>query len=285
MATLTATFERASSRVRLKLEGAATATKATFYGRLTGSSTWYIVRGAFELTVTAGETRSVFDYEFPSTFTDPTLLGEDVLLGEELLLGGTTVDYKAVLDVGGTITASSPGVDLQQQTWLKFPAYPGRNRRLTVVGRSSVQRNARGNLLPVIGTTPGVAVQEFMTGRTFTVTARTTTWLDYKALDAALAIGGIVHLHADEPALGVPNVYAVVQGITSDPVGRAHGRTRHTEIELAEVSRPHYFYAPAAATCQTVLDAYDTCADLLAAYETCSELLEIEGATEDVIVA
>lgn len=282
-ATLTATFESPSSRVRLKLDGATTATTATFYGKLSGTAEWYVVRGAFELTVADGETRTVFDYEFPSTFTDSALMGDDVLLGDDLLLGGTTVDYKAVLDVGGTIEAIPEGVDIQRLAWLKFPAYPGRNRQISVVGRTEVTRSGRGTLIPIVSTTPGVAVQEFMSGRSFSLTVRTTSWLGYKELDAALSLGGIVFLHADEPRLGVPNIYAVVQNISSAPVGRETGRTRHTVLELAEVSRPHYFYAPAGVTCQMVVDNYATCAAVLAAYPTCAKLLELAGASTDVI--
>lgn len=284
-ATLAAEFEALSSRVRLKLVDGGSATTATFYGRLTGTSEWYVVRGGAELAVSSGETRTVYDYEFPSTFTDPTLLGPDVLLGEELLLGGTTVDYKAVLDVGGTILAPPEAVDIQRQAWLKFPAYPGRNRRITVVGRSAVERSGRGALISLVSTTPGVAVQEFMTGRSYSLTVRTESWLAYKELDASLSVGGIVFLHADEPRLGVPNIYAVVQGVSSSPVGRTLGRTRHTQIELTEVSRPHFYYAPAGVTCQMVVDNYATCALVLAAYQTCSDLLELSGATSDVVVS
>lgn len=283
-ATLTATWDEERSRVRLDLTGATSAATATFSSRLSGTNTWTIVRGGFEVSVTDGATRTVDDYEFPgSTDAAALLLGDDLLLGPDVLTGGSTVEYKAVTDNSLTATTSC-GTDLYQQVWLKFPGYPQLNRQVTVVGRSAVTRKSRGQVLPIIATGSPAAVGEHMTGRGYTITMRTETWPEFRELDTALALGSVVFIHGDDAALGLPSLYAVVDSYSSAPVGRAHGRTRHTEIDLIEVGRPNYYYAGAVATLATLLDAYDTLADLLAAYDTLADLRNLEGVEADVIV-
>lgn len=283
-ATLTATWDEERSRVRLDLTGATAAATATFSSRLGGTNTWTVVRGAFEVPVTDGETRTVDDYEFPvSTDYPALLLGDDLLLGPDTLTGGSTAEYKVVTDNDLTATTSC-GTDLYDQTWLKFPGYPQLNRQITVVGRSAVTRQSRSQVLPIIATGSPAAVGEHMTSRGYSLTLRTTSWPDYRELDTALALGSVVFIHADDGALGLPSVYAVVDGYSSAPVGKMHGRVRHTELNLVEVGRPNYYYAGAVATLATLLDAYDTLADLLAAYDTLAQLRELEGVAADVIV-
>lgn len=266
MATFTATFEAADSRVRLTLTGATGAATATFYSRLQGTSAWNVVRGASAVPISAGEAPAVFDYEFPAGSP-----------------AAVTTEYRFLTNnaIDQTTTCA---VTIAGQAWLKFPGYPFLNRALTVTARSSVTRGARGNLLPVVNTRAPLAVQEFMGGRACSVVARTTTWTAYKELDAALGIGGVVFLHSDEAALGLPSIYAIVQSAESEVGPRHNTQTRYTTIELAEVTQPGFAYAGTLGTYQTLLTNYLTYQLVLDAHLTYALLLELEGSPADVVV-
>lgn len=281
-ASLTTTWEGGSSRVRVQLAGAVSAIWATFQVRLVGTTTWTTVRGGHEVALVSGNA-TVFDYEFPSSDIDPLLLGDDTLLGEDTLPSGSYAEYRAVLSTTATVTDQCL-TDLGNQTWLKFPAYPYRNRRVTVVGRGSVSRQGRSSLIPVASSVLGTTVGEFMSGRTMALTVRTETWPAYVELDEALSLGSIVLLHADQARLGLPNCYAVITRVDSQPVGAVRSRARHTDIELAEVGRPHYAYAAAPASLGTLLDNYATFQELFDQYESFGQLLELEGSGVDVVV-
>lgn len=280
--TLTAEWDGAVSRVRLAVAGAAGSTWATFRVRLAGTTAWTIVRGGEEVPVTAGHA-VLYDYEFPVSTDDPLLLSEDLLLGPETLLAGSTAEYQVETDASGTVTVVS-ATDLTNQAWLKFPAYPFRNRKVVVVGRSGVSRSGRSSLIPVASSVLGVSVGEYMSGRELSVTVRTESWQEYESLDTALSLGSIVLLHGDQPRLGLPNIYGVVTAVESNPVGRVHGRARHTQISLTEVARPHHAYAAVVASFATVLDGYDSFEELRTAYDSYAELLELEGSAADVVV-
>lgn len=279
---LNAYWDGAASRVRLSVSGATGSTWATFRVRLSGTLTWTIVRGGERVPTTAGHA-VVYDYEFPVSTDDPLLLGDDTLLGPETLLGGSTAEYQVETDASGTVTAVS-ATDLSDQVWLKFPAYPFRNRRVVVVGRSGISRSGRSSLITVASSVLGVSVGEYMSGREMSLTVRTESWHEYELLDEALSLGSIVLLHGDQVRLGLPNIYGVVTSVDSSPVGRAHGRARHTQITLSEVARPFHAYAAVIASFATVLDGYDSFQTLLDTYESFGQLLELEGSTADLVV-
>lgn len=279
---LAADWDGAASRVRLTLSGAVGSTWATFSARLSGTTVWTIVRGGEQVPLTAGNA-AIFDYEFPVSADEPLLLGPDTLLGPGVLLSGSSAEYRAVTDASGTVSAVS-ATDLTNQVWLKFPGYPFQNRRVVMVGRSAVSRSGRSALLPIASSVLGTSVGEFMSGRELSLTVRTETWSEYQALDTALSIGALVLLHGDQARMGLPNVYGVITGVDSRPVGRTHGRARHTEVTLTEVRRPHHAYAAALGSWTTVLDHFATFETLFNAYPTCAELLELEGSGGEVIV-
>lgn len=283
MATeLTAEWDALASRVRLSLAGAFGSDWATFQSRLAGTREWTTVRGGEEVPLSGGTT-ALFDYEFPVSVDEPTLLGPDLLLGPELLLAGSVAEYQAITHASGTVTAVS-ATDLTNQVWLKFPGYPYRNRRVVMVGRGTISRSSRTSQIAIASSVLGTAVGEFMSGRTFSLTVRTETWQDYSELDTALSLGSILLLHGDQPRMGLPNIYGVVTDVQSGPVGRVHGRARHTEITLSEVARPHHAYSSAIGSWSSLLLHFDDWQGVLDGYDSWGEVLELEGSPADVVV-
>ncbi|MDN5929491.1 MAG: hypothetical protein L0I24_00230 [Pseudonocardia sp.] len=202
------------------------------------------------------------------------------------LLDAAFIDSLTFVRASGYDESDTVPVTIEGEAWLKFPGYPYLNRQLTVTGRSGIARSTRGDLVQVVNTRAPVAVQEFMTGRSCSLIARTETWEEYVELDTALGLGGVLFLHADEAELGLPSMYATATGIESETGARAHTARRYTTINLAEVSAPGYAYAGTLGTWQTILTTYPTWQDVLdePLFTSWSALLELEGSPSDVIV-
>lgn len=264
--TLSATFQPADSRVLLQATSLGAVTLATFWSRLSGTLTWTQVRGAIDVPVAGGTSAPVLDYEFPVTGST-----------------AATVEY-AVTAAGGVDQRATVSVSVADECWLKFPGFPFLNLPLQVIEPGTISRNSRGSLLPIASARGALAVQEFMSGRGISFTVRTTTWADYVDLDAALSLGSIVFLHADEARLGLPAMYGVVNRLTSDKAARRHGETRYTVIGVDEVAKPSPFYAGAVGTWQSVLTGYDDWDEVATTYSSWNDLLLIEGSPSDVVV-
>lgn len=266
---VTALFEPTTSRVSLAATALGAATWATFLSRRAGTSAWTVVRGGYRVPVAFGVVIGpLYDYEFPVA---------DELPG--------TVEYRMEPSTG-TAEQTSASCSVAGQCWLKFCGFPFLNRRITVTDRAGVARDARGQLLEVVAQRAGIAVQEVMSGQTTEITARTTTWAEWRSLDAALSIGSIIYLHPDEAKLGVPAMYATLTSVKSDPGPRRRAgyQVRYTRLALAECARPGYAYAGSVGTWQTVLNTFSTWQGLLDAYPTWQQVLTLQGSAADVVV-
>lgn len=266
---VTAVFESTQSRVRLGASGLGAATWATFWSRRAGAATWNVVRGAWRLPVTGGVAPTHYDPEFPVV---------------ESLPG--SVQYLMQSSAGAS-EQTSVTCSVVDQCWLKFPGFPFLNRRLVVTDRGSVGRDSRGSLLPIVSQRAGIAVQEHMSGLSAELTVRTDTWQQWRDLDAAVSLGAIVWLHADEAALGVPAMYATVSSVKSEPGPRRGGgsQRRYTSLTLTQCATPGYLYAGSVGTWATVLNSHATWQGLLDTYPTWLEVAAVQGSAADVVVS
>ncbi|MCF7548896.1 hypothetical protein [Pseudonocardia sp. WMMC193] len=264
---LTATWDPTNARVQLQATGlSASATSTWLEYRVTGTTQWTVVRGAGQVTVTSSATPVLFQHDPP--------------VGSS---GVATIEYRHNPNVGSQET-TTVGISVADQAWLKWLGYPFLNRRLTVTGYSEITRSGRGQINQVINSRLGVSVGEFMGAREFEFTVRTDTWDQWRELDAALSVGGVVYLLADERALGLPVVNAVVRSITTPPGPRHYIERRYTTIGITEVTAPGWGYAGSVGTWQTVVNQYATWAAVQAAQPTWADLATLAGSTGDVVV-
>jgi len=268
---MTATFDAVNSRVKLDSTGwAGGDLTVRYYSRKAGASTWVTtVRGADAVPVSSGVAVTAYDYEFPWAGT-----------------GAGTVDYAVYSASTGTWAyAFATAVDITAQAWLKVCGYPYLNRQVNPDGIGDVERSGRANLIQIIGQTAASGTVDVMSGRSVPVSIPTTTWAERVAVDTMLSVGGVVFLHADEEDLGVQSMYAVVQRATVSRRGKVHGVKARFDLQLEEVARPHYAYAGAVGTWQSVLSQNATWQDVLDDYPTWLDLAQIAGSAADVVVS
>lgn len=269
--TFTRQFNPASGAVELYCTDlASSVTAVTFYWTYPGSGVFNIVRGGQDVPVQGGATPLVAHHDWPP--------GQD---------GAPTVRYGAwVLPAGGwdggsMVTLNPSVVD---QAWFKWLGFPFLNRRVKVTDFTDPGRDSRTNLLEVIRGTAPVAVQELMGSRRFEITVETSTWAEWRDMDSALALGGVMMLHADEQALGLPSVYFTVERVSTRREKRHGSPRRWTTVSVVEVAAPSPLYAGAVATWSSVLAAYSTWEALLAAQPTWRDVATIPATSDDVIV-
>lgn len=263
---LTATWEAANARVLLQATGVTGATSCVISYRLSGATAWNVVRGAGSVAVSADAIPPQYQHDPP--------VGQD---------GTATIEYQLVPNTGATLT-TSVAISVADQAWLKFVGFPFLNRALTIVDYSDVQRDGRSALNNVINARTPIGVGEFMGPRTVDVTLRLNTWADWRALDDALSIGGVLYLLADEQTLGLPVMYAMATSVKTARSAKHFSERRYVTISLTEVTQPGYAYAGSIGTWQTVLNNYATWAAVAAAQPTWGDLLMLAGAAGDVIV-
>jgi hypothetical protein len=171
----------------------------------------------------------------------------------------------------------------QTAAWLKNPLRPFLNRVVQVVGFDDITRQSRSGVFDVIGRTLPVAVTDLMSGRSTTITIRTTTAEEADDLDGLIAVGEVLLLH---PVGGsaLPTMYAVPGNTARSRVAQTSA-VRRFSLPLAEVAVPDLTLAAVQSTWQTVVNTYATWADLVAAKATWNDVLQIVGSASDVITS
>lgn len=249
---------------------AASVERVTFYWTFPGSGVFNIVRGGQAVPVQGGGTTLIAHHDWPP--------GQD---GAPSLLYGAWMLPAGAWD-GGSMFPVSPSV--ADQAWFKWLGFPFLNRRVKVTDYTDPGRDSRTSLLEVIRGTAPVAVQELMGSRRFEVTVQTNTWAEWRDLDQALAVGGVMMLHADEEALGLPSVYFTVDRVSTRRERRHGSPRRWTTVALVEVAAPSPLYAGAIATWSNVVATYASWQALLDAQPTWRDVATIPATSDDVIV-
>jgi hypothetical protein len=270
VAALVATHDATLSRVRLASTGwAGPDLTVRYYVRPSGAAAWTTVRGSDAVPVSGGVALIAYDYEFPWSGT-----------------GVGHVDYAAYSSVTNTWAyALTTSVDITATAWLKVPGYPSLNRKINPSRIGDTQREGRYSLIPIVASTRPGSTVDTMSGQSTEITIPTETWAEYKALDTLLKVGGVLFLHSDEEDLGIPSMYAVVRRMRVRLTPKTHSPRRRLDVDLEEVATPHYAYAGAVGTWQSVLTQYATWQDVLNAYPTWLDLAQIVGGPGDVVVS
>lgn len=258
VAGFTVTYDDVAGRVVLSVTGAAGATTAHFQ-RSTDLVTWTDVRGGQASPVASGLAH-LFDYEYAA---------------------GVTNNYRVIFDAGSTVRATVTPV--QTQVWLKNPVRPFLNRVVSIVDFGDITRNSRSGVFDVIGRTNQVAVTDLMSGRSTTVTIRTTTAGEANAVDEMLAVGEVLFLQPVYQS-ALPTMYAVPGSIDRSRVAQSSA-VRRFALPLTEVAIPDLTLAAVQSTWQTVINTYATWADLIAAKATWYDVLQIVGTAADVVTS
>lgn len=258
VALVTVSYDDTAGRVLIAVSGAAASTTA-YFQRSTDQVTWTDVRGGQAVTVSRGVAQ-LYDYEYSP---------------------GVVNYYRVQFDGDTTVTTSvTPN---QTAVWLRNPLRPFLNRIVTVIDFEDLTRNSRSGVFDVIGRTLPVARTDLMSGRSTTLTLRTTTATEADDLDSMIAVGEVLLL-APVYQSALPRLYFVPGNPARSRVAQTSA-VRRFALPATEVAAPDLTLAAVQSTWQTVVNTYATWADLIAAKSTWNDVLQLVGSAEDVITS
>jgi len=249
--TISATHLDDLSRVRI--EGSDINGSSVTVERSTDGVNWSTIRGGSDVAVHGGAFR-VDDYEFPS---------------------GQSVNYRA-----GEDTAS---ITVELDTvWIKSIQHPFLNRPVTVTDWSSIGREFRGGVFPVVGRSFPVSVTDLRGARFYSLEVVAKDEPASRDMDYLLASGGPVFVHVPSDSR-VPQVYAVIVGSDERRAALRSNRRVFT-LELQEVAAPSLSVVGATTIWQSVNYSYNSWTDVIAAFDTWSDLMDSTSDPSSVIV-
>jgi hypothetical protein len=249
--SITVTYMDDLSRVRI--EGASILGSSVTVERSTDGITWTTIRGGSEVAVFGGAF-TVDDYEFPVSQAVTYRAGEDT--------DSITVDLDTV--------------------WIKAIQHPFLNRPVTVTDWSSIGREFRGGVFPVVGRSFPVSVTDLRGARSYSLEVACHDELAAADMDYLLASGGPVFVQVPSGSR-VPQVYAVIIGSDERrPAPRSNRRV--FTLELQEVAAPGLDVVGATTIWQSVIHSHATWTDVISAFDTWSDLLDSTSDPSSVIV-
>lgn len=264
---LTATYDPLLSRIRL----AATALGAgATYAVVTRSTdnwiTSTVVRGGSRVIV-SGAVASLDDYEFPA---------------------GVSTKYRIVsynnANVQQATFDSAPITQDLDGIWLKVPAAPFLNRKVTVTTAGGFNRPAVRAEFPIMGKDNPVVVTGRRQSLRYNVSIRTFSFSEESDLELLLATGETIffHLPADETCMR-GGYYDVGDLPWDQPQSRAKA-DRIFVLPLTMVDAPGPDIVGSSYTWNAVVADYATWNDLIAANATWNDLLQHTASPSDTIV-
>lgn len=263
---LTATYDPVLSRIQLAatLLGAS-ATYAVFDRTTNGGITYTTVRGGTSVAVSS-QNAALDDFEFPA---------------------GVATTYRVrsynASDVLQTTFTVAKTQDLDD-VWLKVPAAPYMNRKVTVSFAGDKTRAARSAVYDIVGRSDPVAVSDIRSSLSFETRLRTFTREEELTLDYILRSGEILFFH-----LPLANTcmeggyYTAGDAVWGPPSSRARP-DRIFSIPLRGVAAPGADVIATTYTWTSTIADYATWSALLAANATWSTLLARTGTPSDVVV-
>lgn len=263
---ITATYDPVLSRIQLAatLLGAS-ATYAVFDRTTNGGITYTVVRGGTAVAV-SGQNAALNDFEFPAgvatTYRVRSYNVSNVL--QQTFTVGITQDLDDV--------------------WLKVPAAPYMNRKVTVSFAGDISRAARRAIFEIVGRSNPVAVSDIRSSISFEVKLRTFTLEEEETLDYVLQSGEILFFHlplANKCMRG--GYYSAGDAVWGPPSSRS-APTRIFSIPLVGVAAPGADVIASTYTWTSVIADYATWTAVLAANATWSALLARTGTPSDVVV-
>ncbi|MBF8189126.1 hypothetical protein ITP53_26020 [Nonomuraea sp. K274] len=248
---LTTNYLQDLSRVRV--EGTSIVGSTVTVEKSTDGVTWSLVRGGSSVAVFGGAF-TLDDYEFPA---------------------GIEVTYRV-----GSET-SSVTVNLTT-VWIKAILHPFLNRPATVVDWSSVGREFRGGVFPVVGRSFPVSVTDLRGARRYTLEVATHSPTAAEDLDYLLASGGPVFIHTPADS-SIPGVYAVIVGSDERRAAMRSDRRIFT-LELQEVAKPGVDVVGATTIWQSIVNEYVSWNEVITEFATWADVLDSTSDASSVIV-
>ncbi|HYC32094.1 MAG TPA: hypothetical protein VEB59_07360 [Gemmatimonadales bacterium] len=262
--TVTLTYDTTLSRVRVAAASLDAAAETATVERSTDLVRWTTVRGAVEVAVTGGSMATVDDYEFAADVAN---------------------HYRITAYDGSAVQTDQETEDITPTlgaVWLKSIGRPFLNLAVSVGGVSSRSRPGRAGIFDVKGRSDPVAVTEVRGSPRWTMTVRTGTAAEARALELLLASGDLLLVHVPATST-VPGGYVIVGDTAEHRFGAVSAR-RRWDLPLTAVAAPAADVVGSTVTCQAILNHFATCTALLAEFATCADVLEFVADPEDVIV-
>lgn len=261
-------YDETLGRVRTFVTGAVAAGgRAVVRRRRATEKSGQIVRGGADLDGGVS-LRSVDDYEFPAgpplVYTLEVYSGRYGLVQSprQAALGQLPESPIETLEVG--YTPPTP------RAWLKFMASPQLNRKVTITGWEPIERPSRNTLYDVQDAPEPLIVTSGHSSRRTTITMRTWTPDETRALDEAMRQGIPGFLHMPESS-ALPAMYCVFGTYRNAPPSRRSQGAVWTVPIIEVAAPPASIFAPATSW-QTVLTGFATWADLLDEFDTWREV-------------
>jgi hypothetical protein len=263
---LGATYDAVLSRIQLAGTSlGASATYAVFDRTTDGGITYTTVRGGVSVPV-ASQNANLNDYEFPA--------------GVATTYRVRSYNVSDALQVTSTVAVNQ---DLDA-VWLKVPAAPFLNRKVTVSSAGDKSRPARRGLFDIKGRSKAIAVTDIRSSMSYEARLRTFDLDEEQTLDYVLSSGEILFFHLPAANTCMTGGYYSAGDVTWGPPGSRAKPDRIFSIPLTEVVAPGADVIATAYTWTSVLADYATWTALLAANATWSTLLARTGTPSDVIV-
>lgn len=263
---LTATYDPVLSRIQLAatLLGAS-ATYAVFDRTTDGGITYTVVRGGTAAAVSS-QNANLDDYEFPA--------------GVATTYRVRSYNVSNVLQQTFTVAITQDLTDV----WLKVPAAPFMNRKITVSSSGDRTRPARRAVFDIVGRSKATVVSDIRSSASHDLRIRTFTQAEEETLDYILSSGEILFFHLPLANNCMPDGYYSAGDVVWGPPGSRAKPDRIFTVPLIEANPPGPEVLASAYTWTSVLADYATWTTLLAANASWSALLARTGTPSDVIV-
>lgn len=263
---LTATYDPVLSRIQLAVTGASgTATYMVVDRSLDGFITADVVRGGSHIPISGG-VGNLDDYEFPV---------------------GVAITYRARAYNAADVLQNTFTVVITQDldsVWLKVPAAPFMNRKVTVSTIGPRSRPARRAIHGVINRNAPVAISDVRLYKGFDVRIRTFTTEEEETLDLVLGSGEILFFQLPSANKCMPGGYYSAGDVTWDNAASRVRADRIFTIPLQEVAPPGPDVVGSSYTWVSVVADYASWNAVVAANASWFTLVQHVGSPSEILV-
>jgi hypothetical protein len=248
---------------------------------------WTSVATVTGATAEIGETSStagtgaglVWDYQLLSTPAGSASGAFTVTGGTTAISYGAAVALRRADYVTRTTAAIVPNL---AYVWLKFPAAPYLNRQVILTDWAEFERTSRIGNFSIVSRRDALAVTDFASPRTVTVSLWADSLAEIAALDLVLSVGGVMYLH-------VPNNVQLRSGYfsigTYTYLRPSHDSRRAAfTVPLTEVMQPDLALVGNESTWATLVTNYTDWTAAAAANATWTSVLALRGSPADALV-
>jgi len=206
--------------------------------------------------------------------------------GAFAVTGGTTaISYGAAVALRNAdfVTRTSAAiVPNLAYVWLKFPAAPYLNRQVLLTDWAEFERTSRIGNFSVVSRRDALAVTDFASPRTVTVSLWAESDAEIAALDLALSVGGVVYLHIPANVQLKSSYFSIGTYTYLRP--SHNSRKAAFTVPLTEVMQPDLSLVGQESTWATLTTQYLDWNAVVAAQASWTSVLTLRGSPADVLV-